>query len=73
MYKYHAGQKKYFSVFAVCVAIEEEEAVDVCVLFESNEVAASDNFFLRPSLRGGNGSFRVLSWHLIQINLKPSN
>ena len=44
MYKYHAGQKKHLSVFAVCVAIEVEEVVDVCVLFESNEVAASDNF-----------------------------
>ena len=28
------GTEKHFSVFAVCAAIEVEEVVDVCVLFE---------------------------------------
>ena len=44
MYIYHEGQKKHPSALAVCVAIEEEEVVDVCVIFESSEVATSDNF-----------------------------
>ena len=38
------GTEKFFSVFAVCVAIEVEEVLDVCALFESKEDAASDKF-----------------------------